>query len=294
MTRGRGRDGPDTATSVRAYYEGNTRLFLALGIGRRTLSMRRAVWADGVQTLAQAVDHVNGLIAAEARGRAGSTAGGVLRVLDIGCGVGGSLFFLAGAIGAPMQGIGVTISPTQAEIARRQARMRGLSSSCGFMTADFSGMTGLTPFHLAFAIESYVHFRAPDSFFSSAAASLVPGGRLVIVDDFISREGGSRNERRMVEAFRHGWLLPSLCPVGRAVRAAAARGLRLIEDRDLSGSLAPSPVVARMGGWMAHTMRAIPVPGQYWRSTAGSLARASCQRAGLVEYRYIVFEKGLP
>jgi len=121
------------------------------------------------------------------------------------------------------------------------------------------------------------------NFGSVCAASLVPGGRLVIVDDFISREGGSRNERRMVEAFRHGWLLPSLCPVGRAVRAAAARGLRLIEDRDLSGSLAPSPVVARMGGWMAHTMRAIPVPGQYWRSTAGSLARASCQRAGLVE-----------
>jgi hypothetical protein len=38
-------------------------------------------------------------------------------------------------------------------------------------------------------------------------------------------------------------------------------------------------------------VRAIPVPWSYWRSTAGSLALATCQKARLVEYHYLVFEK---
>jgi cyclopropane fatty-acyl-phospholipid synthase-like methyltransferase len=251
--------------------------------------MRRAVWADGVRTLSQAVEHVNGLIAAEARGLS-AASGGELRVLDIGCGVGGSLFYLAGVVGDSMQGIGVTISPTQAQIARRQARIRGMSARCGFLAADFSRMTGLAPFHLAFAIESSVHFPSTDSFFSSAAAALAPGGRLAVVDDFISRDG-TRNERRLLDAFRDGWVLPSLCPAGRAVRVAAAHGLRLVEDRDLTGGLAAPALGGNAGGLMVRTMRALPVPGQYWRSTIGSLALASCHRAGLVEYRFLLFEK---
>jgi cyclopropane fatty-acyl-phospholipid synthase-like methyltransferase len=268
-------------------------MFLALGIGRRTLSMRRAVWADGVETLPQAVEYVNSLIAAEAGGLAAAMSGRELRVLDIGCGVGGSLFFLAAA-GLPMQGTGITISPKQAEIARRQARLRGLSARCDFVAADFSRMSGLAPFHLAFAIESYVHFPDPDSFFSSAAASLAPGGRLALVDDFMSRDGTAGSERRLIEAFRYGWVLPSLCPVAVAVRAAADNGMRLIADRDLSRRLATPVFGGRAGGRMARTMRALPVPGQYWRSTIGSLALASCQSAGLVEYRCLTFEKARP
>jgi SAM-dependent methyltransferase len=302
VTRGGGNAGAGTASSVRAYYERNTRLFLSLGIGWRTLSMRRAVWGDGVETLAQAVDYVNRLVAAEAascaaaRGAEGASpvaalSAGVLRILDIGCGVGGSLFSLADALGPSMRGTGVTISPTQAAIAGRQARLRGLSSRCDFLAADFADVTGLPPFHLAFAIESFVHFPSPPGFFAPAAAALAPGGRLVVIDDFISRESRFRAERRLVGAFRHGWILPSLCPVARAARSARDNGLRLIDDRDLSGSLASGPLGARLGRWMAFLTRAVPVPGQYWRSTVGSLALASCQAEGLVGYHCLVFEK---
>jgi cyclopropane fatty-acyl-phospholipid synthase-like methyltransferase len=260
-------------------------------MGWRTLAMRRAVWADGVESLSQAMEYVNGLIAAEARSLAAIT-NGELRVLDIGCGVGGSLLFLAGAVDARLMGIGITISPRQAVIARRQARIRGLSSTCSFIAADFAGVTGLARFHFAFAIESYVHFPAPDSFFAPAAASIAPGGRLVVVDDFLSRESRSRTERGFVDAFRRGWLLPSLCTVDGAVRSAAVRGMRLVEDRDLSAFLSGHPLSARLGEWLGRVLGSLPIPGHYWRSTMGSLALASCQEAGLVGYHCLVFEKG--
>jgi len=288
---GREQQSADPSSAVRAYYESNTRLFLALGIGRQTLAIRRAVWADGVESLADAVNYVNRLVAAEARLRAGAMTDGELRILDIGCGVGGSLLFLAGALGAPLKGTGVTISPRQAAIARRQARIQGLSAKCSFIAADFARLTGLPLFHLAFAIESFVHFTASAAFFAAAAGSIVPGGRLMIIDDFLARARHSRKERGLVNAFRQGWLLPSLCTVGRAVQSGAECGMRLVEDRDLSLFLSQSPLSSRVAGWAVRVMRALPVSWPYWRSTVGSIALEACRRAGLVEYHVLVFER---
>lgn len=171
MKQGRDRAGTDIGAAVRAYYDGNTGLFLRLGIGRRTLALRRAVWAKGVGSLEEAVNYVNGLIAAEAASRAAVARESGLRVLDIGCGVGGSLFFLANAVPVALRGIGVTISPRQAETARREARVRGLSNRCSFIAGDFTRVSALPLFHLAFAIESFVHFSSP-------AASFLPRQRV--------------------------------------------------------------------------------------------------------------------
>ena len=287
---GGGRKAADTSSAVRAYYEKNTRLFLALGIGRRTLSIRRAVWAEGVRSLEEAVNYTNGLVAAEARSRDGARRSGTLRILDIGCGVGGSLFFLADAAGVPLEGVGVTISPRQAEMAGREARLRGLSGQCSFIVGDFARLDGLPLFPLAFAIESFVHFAAPAVFFAAAARVIAPGGRLIIVDDFLAGERSSPQERRRIDAFRKGWLLSSLCTVPGAVHAAAGYGMRLVEDRDLSAYLS-KPASSRMVWWAARVMRALPVPWPYWRSTVGSLALAACRQDRLVEYHFLVFER---
>jgi len=283
--------GADPAAAVRAYYEGNTKLFLSLGIGAKSLALRRAVWADGVAGLSEAVDFVNTLVAAEAASCRSRTVDGVLRVLDIGCGVGGSLVFLCRATDAALHGVGVTISPRQAEFARRQARLRGLSGRLSFRTADFTAVSDLREFHCAFAIESFVHFAAPAAFFAAAGRALLPGGRLIVVDDFLSGRRYSPRERRLIEAFRHGWLLASLCPVSRAVGVAGECGLRLVADRDLSPRLSQLPVNASVLSLLSRTVRALPVPWSYWRSTAGSLALAACQKAQLVEYHVLVFEK---
>jgi len=284
--------GLDTAAAVRAYYDRNTALFLRMGIGRKTLAIRRAVWADGVTTLEQAVNYVNALIAAEAA-RIAAPSG--LRVLDIGCGVGGSLFYLAYAIGAPFRGVGVTISPVQAETARRQSLARGLSATCRFIAGDFTRVADLAPFQLAFAIESFVHFPSPTAFFAAAARSLGAGRRLVVVDDFLSvkpRAGKalSQMRRRMIDAFRYGWVLSSLCSVDHAVQSAGQCGLRLVEDRDLSAYTPRFHMGPRATRLAVRLMRAIPVPWQYWRSTVGSMAQAACRQEGLVEYRFLVFE----
>jgi tocopherol O-methyltransferase len=285
---------PDPATRVRRYYEKNTRLFLSLGISGRTLSMHRAVWADGARTLAEAVCWVNGLVAREAEGlarQAGADTDRPLRVLDIGCGVGGTLFSVAAKLDGRFDGVGVTVSPLQAQMARAHALRTGRDRSCRFIDGDFATLPGDGSFDLAFAIESFVHFAAPDSFFAAAARALPAGGRLLVVDDFLSRRERSASERAFVTAFREGWILPSLCTVEETAGAARRHGLRVVEDRNLDPFLRQTGLGPRAGRLLVGLMRGLPVPWAYWKSTTGSIALSLCQRAGLTTYRCLVFEK---
>ena len=95
-----------------------------------------------------------------------------------------------------------------------------------------------------------------------------------------------------------GWLLPSLCTVRHAVDSAAGCGLRLVEDRDLSGFLVKpahsrmgKPARPRMHRLAVRVMRGLPVPWLYWRSTTGSLALSACRQERLVQYHVLLFEK---
>src|SRR5260370_7892609 len=56
------------------------------------------------------------------------------RVLDIGCGLGGSAFWLADQFDCNV--IGMTISPVQARMANKKAKVRGLSDRVQFQVKD--------------------------------------------------------------------------------------------------------------------------------------------------------------
>ena len=145
---------------VRAYYERNTPIFLRFGRERETQTIHRSVWAEGVSTLPEALTYVNNLVADAVASVAADRPGQTLQLLDLGCGVGGSLFHLAGAIAAHFYGVGVTISPLQCRLARQNAQARGLDARAAFVEADFLRLPLAGEFDLVYAIESLVH--APD------------------------------------------------------------------------------------------------------------------------------------
>jgi cyclopropane fatty-acyl-phospholipid synthase-like methyltransferase len=97
---------------VRRYYEQNTRLFMALGNDRAMHTIHRALWAEGVHDLESALNYSSELILAEIRSYERDHPTQALTVLDLGCGVGGSLFYLARHYQRP--GSSATLSPTQA------------------------------------------------------------------------------------------------------------------------------------------------------------------------------------
>jgi SAM-dependent methyltransferase len=276
-------------SDVRHYYEANTRLFIALGRERGARSIHRAVWGPGVTTLAAALGYVDGLIGAVASAMAARR--GALRLADLGCGVGGSLLALVEGLCPPPLALGLTLSPAQARMARAYAEASGLEGRCAFVEADFLHAPLAPGLDLAYAIEAYAHAADPAAFFAEAAGLLAPGGQLLICDDFSAAPPRRHAERRLVAAFRWGWVLPRLASAEAAIAHAEASGLRLIERRDLSPLLHLRPLPAPLAAAALGLGRRLGGLHPFWRSLTGSIALQSCLRLGLVRYTWLHFER---
>jgi SAM-dependent methyltransferase len=209
------------ASQIRRYYDRQTAGFLALGQGGREAAIHRAVWGPGVTTRQAAFHFVEDQIA-EALPRLGPAGGTAPHVVDLGCGVGGSLTYLARR--ASIRGTGITLSPVQARIAAGRIRDLRLEDRVVCVEGDYSSLpAGIAPADLAVAIESLVHGPSPEAFFAECARLVRPGGILVICDDF-RRPVTAPRAARAVGRFRRGWHVNTLLTHEELTAHAAAVG----------------------------------------------------------------------
>ena len=94
-----------------------------------------------------------------------SASAGPMPVLDLGCGVGGTLFYLAARM--PIDGIGVTLSPVGVRLAQSLALENGTAGQCRFIEANYLALPDVGPRQAVYAIESFLHGPAPAQFFGS-------------------------------------------------------------------------------------------------------------------------------
>jgi SAM-dependent methyltransferase len=203
------------------------------------------------------------------------------KVLDAGCGVGGSAIWLARQAGC--RSVGITLVEPQARLAMRYAARHGVrpaaasraSAMARFAVNDFTRPAFKSgSFDAVWALESFDH--APDkaAWVAAMARILKPGGRLVIADGFRSGRpaGGSgtdtaegrrrEREERAYRAFLAGWAVPHLCTTAEMRRYAADAGLELVHDEDISADVMPhARAIYRFGllfipvRWVLHRLR---------------------------------------
>lgn len=284
------------ASKIAAYYDNNTRHFLRLGGSADTAAIHRAIWAPGVRDRAAAFNYLNQLVGqAIAPVLPDQAAQSQARVLDIGCGVGGSATWLASTLGVDV--IGVTLSAVQQQLASERADSLGLAQRCRFMQADFlqtnfaelpDRQPALAPVHAAFAIESFAHARDIDEFFATAARLIMPGGRLIICDDFLVSGLSDARAEFWVDRFRQGWHLNNLSSVGRTCAVAQQHCFRLLESVDLSPyirSFHPAILLP-----LSHLTR-LPLPFSYWQNLAGGSALQRCLKQGWTRYQALIWQR---
>lgn len=269
--------------AVRAYYDRNTAKFERLGQGGA--SIHRAVWGAGVTTRAEAFHFVDQHIALEIA----QTKRHGARVLDLGCGLGESLLWLARRESS-LTGVGVTLSGVQAARTSERLHAAGLTSRLVALEADFTQLPeSLGKFDVAYAIESFVHCPDAPAFFANAAGRLVPAGRLLICDDFQAREAASASEERWLHAIRHGWMGHGLTLRSNAIALAEDHGLALEDDVDLTPDLELTRPRDRLISAFLALTRPLGLDGYYYRSLDGGDALQKALLARLVEYRILVF-----
>jgi SAM-dependent methyltransferase len=277
---------------IARYYDRNTPRFLTFGRGGRSYAIHRELWGPGVTNPAQAASHVNDRVA-DRLSELGMAPGST--ILDLGCGVGGTLFHLADRFPATSL-VGVTISPKQAEIGNRLVSARGLGERCRIVLGDFqSGVLGDRPADVAVAIESFTHSETPERFAAAARAHVEPGGVLIVVDDFVDEGGVARLGEyagRRLDEVRRGWRLSSLCAAPTLVRAASGQGFDLVHDEDLTALVRlwrprdrlialVSPLFERLG------LARVPFFGNMIGGNALQIGLSD----GFLRYRMLVFRK---
>ncbi|MBN1145792.1 MAG: methyltransferase domain-containing protein [Anaerolineales bacterium] len=279
---------PTTSERVARYYDQNTWRFLRFGGSGEAAAIHRQIWAQGVDSAQEAFLYLNRL-AAQAIQPALPPPPAAARLLDLGCGVGGTATWMAEHL-PHVQVIGVTNSAVQRQIAAERAESLGLGERCHFIQADFMHLPPLGPVQAAYAIESFIHAPDPLRFFEAVAGQLAIGGRLVVCDDFLTSAPLDARANRWVERFREGWQVNSLLPAQQVKDLAQRAGLRLVEEHDLSAYLRPFPPILLN---LMKLVTRLPLRSAYWDNLSGGAALQVCIQNGWSEYRALVWEKAI-
>jgi SAM-dependent methyltransferase len=275
------------AADVRRFYERHTRSFIRFGQGGSAGAIHRAVWGPGVDTRQQAFHYVDDQIAMLVpRLR---TASPIPHLVDLGCGVGTSLCYLAARL--LIRGTGITLSPLQARLAAQRIREAQLASRLTCIEGDYCALPpGLEQADLAFAIESFVHGPAPEAMLAAWARLVQPGGILVICDDF-RRHSDSGAAARAIDRFRRGWHVNTLLSRDELQACARSAGF----EHESSVDLSPWLEIRRARDRIINRLCAVAEPfgfgGLGLDFLLGGRALQECLANGWIGYDFTVFRR---
>lgn len=281
----------DAVSRARNYYDENTDRFLRFGQGGFTGAIHRSVWAPSVRSDREAFEYVDALVLEHLIPDPHDPD---FHVLDLGCGVGASLQYLAQRTSG--RGTGITISPVQVRLAQTRLCTAALQSRVRVIEGSYLDIppeVGIAD--AAFSIEAFVHCPDPRAYFAQAAAHLSERGRLMIVDDFLSDTPprcSRKTADRILREFREGWIAPSLLTPSEVASLAAAHGFTAIESIDLTPYLECGRPRDRVINAIVAVARYLPRRTAFLNNFVGGNALQQGLMKKVIEHRVMLFRKG--
>jgi SAM-dependent methyltransferase len=212
------------------------------------------------------------------------------RVVDAGCGLGGTIFYLHRRLGGEYDGL--TLSPTQRAHAEREAKRRRITAVCRFHLRSYDeDLRPIVPdgADLIIAIESLAHSVRPEHTVANLAQTLRRGGSLIVVDD-VPDDALAEDDGDFV-GFRSGWRCPAIVRHATLLGALSKAGLTVERDEDLT------PLVARRDPMEIERLIGINRRWRWWAgwlgaaelidSLHGGLMLERLYRRGLMRYRLV-------
>jgi cyclopropane fatty-acyl-phospholipid synthase-like methyltransferase len=215
--------------AVNEYYDQTNFDYKKVWHSGTSLAYHFGYYADDIHEHQHALTNANQVLAGIARVKSGD------RVLDAGCGLGGSSFWLAAHRSAMV--VGITPVPGHVTAAKETARHRSLDDRVTFHEADYTDTPFQTAsFDVVWALESLCHAVSKAAFYREAARLLRPGGRLVVAEYIrVSRDLGADTES-MVREWLDGWSIPDIDTAEEHLAAAAEAGFADARLDDFTGT----------------------------------------------------------
>lgn len=229
--------------AIVSYYDETWLDYRILWLNKDNLAVHFGYTDESTRGHTDALKNMNRVLADRARIQPGE------RVLDAGCGVGGSSLWLAAERGAEV--VGITLAARQAAMARGHALRRGLTDRVHFEVADFTA----TPFpeatfDIVWAVESLCHATSKAAFYREAARLLRPGGRVVVADFVRTARPLDSTGERLLHEWLDGWAVPDIDTSGEHLEHLAAAGFGEPRLDDVTTHTRPSLCrLYRMAYW---------------------------------------------
>lgn len=275
-------------STVEEYYDNNTSWFLKLGQSKEAHNIHRLVWGPGTQDNEQAINYVNHLV----YNQLSQLEQVEPSILDLGCGVGATMAYIAQQSESPVHIDGLTISQRQTEIGNQMLSRSATDTQLVVHQGDFHDLSRFNNKSLIYQIESFVHSDNPKKLIQQVTESLQDKGRYCLCDDFIvTHDMASTRDAKLVEDFKEGWHIGNLHTTDEVINMAQQEGLKLVAQVDLTPYLNTYSYRDRVIGMFTYLYDMIPYKSVYWESLKGGDALQRATKRGLIKYWFLVFEK---
>lgn len=212
-------------------------------------------------------------------------------VLDVGCGFGDCLLWLAEH--HDVTGVGVDIATPQVETAEKLAERRNLTDAVEFRRVDYHDLSDFEEdsFDVVWALESLMHTDESASVLADFAKLLGPGGRVVVCDPF--KTGTlSQSGQPLLSDLEDG-NEAHIDDLDEFASALRANGFRNVERRNITDSVVPGiSKRAKFARWLLRPIaRAGNLVGMVDKKTVDALSAAAASgklfRSRLLSYNIV-------
>jgi cyclopropane fatty-acyl-phospholipid synthase-like methyltransferase len=185
------------------YYHQTWLDFRLLWLNSSNWALHYGYWDETTHNHPESLLNTNRVLAANAQPQPG------MRMLDCGCGVGGTAIWLAEHYDVTV--LGITVTPDQVALGNRYAAKRGLSDRVHIEIQDFTQIAlPDNTFDIVYGLDSINYARSKKQYLSEAFRVLKPGGRIVVMDFFRADRALTPTEHCLQESWLEGWVVPHL------------------------------------------------------------------------------------
>lgn len=241
-------------------------------------------WYDDTKNLAEAISNTDKFVIDVLAIDSGDT------VLDAGCGVGGTSIYVAENTGARVEGI--TLSDVQLDAARKKASTSAARHLLNFSKQDFTKTNFKeNTFSKIFGIECICYAHKKIDFLNEAHRILKPGGKIAVVDAFLTKENLDAEERNIYTKFINGWVVPNLSTKDGFFQSLERAGFRNIVFHDMLPNIRKSSEKLYRLGLLSYPFAFLASKIGISRENFSTLFQKALFERGIATYGVFVAEK---
>jgi cyclopropane fatty-acyl-phospholipid synthase-like methyltransferase len=218
---------------IRAYYDQTWLDYRMLWLNPQNRAIHFGYWDEHTHSHAESLLNMNRVLASHLGIRSGQ------RILDAGCGVGGSAIWLAKTYDVEI--VGITPVAGQVARARHYAQEHRVADRVSFEQQDYTHTTfSDASFDVVWAMESLCH--APDKRLVLAEAKrlLRPDGWLGMVEYMRTSRLYTETDAALLHSWLSGWAIPDLAAAQEWLEWIQELGFHNVQLMDITPNVRPS------------------------------------------------------